>query len=270
MLLQGVNCLSPQGDFLLFEVSPVLFIDQHQVEEESNRKAVVDVAHGRHKWKARQEQAHRDGFSADWCSIHNFKLAEGFVLCHPLPCLLALDNRKLHVLNFDAHQQEVNLADDNIVQVVLGLVVLELNVEAILDAHFHFDAVVDLWHNTRVLHHKVAVLYNIRRVILRHSHTDEIAQPHVQAVVRLVLFVCVGEVELELLLAGDGARRTQLLHAVQELLAVASVVQNLNNPKQLCLHTNVVHRLARLDDDRARHIFFPAVHGEVDRLHPFL
>ena len=43
----------------------------------------------------------------------------------------------LHVLELDAHEQEVDLANHGVPQVVAPLVVLELDVQAVLDAHLH-------------------------------------------------------------------------------------------------------------------------------------
>jgi hypothetical protein len=39
----------------------------------------------------------------------------------------------------EPHQQEVDLADDGIFEVVLALVVLKLDVQAVLDAHLHLQ-----------------------------------------------------------------------------------------------------------------------------------
>ena len=83
-----------------------------------------------------------------------------------LPARLALDDRKLHVLDLyphlrrdgplktrggewraglgSAHQQEEDLAEDDVLEVVLVPVVLELDVQAVLDAHLHLDRLVGL------------------------------------------------------------------------------------------------------------------------------
>ena len=57
---------------------------------------------------------------------------------------LLLQNGYFHVLDFDANEQKVDLAHDHVLQMVLRLVVFELDVQAIFDAHFHLDAIVDL------------------------------------------------------------------------------------------------------------------------------
>jgi hypothetical protein len=50
------------------------------------------------------------------------------------------------VLDFQPHKQKVDLSDDDILEMVLGTVVLELDVQAVLYSNLHFNAVVDLWH----------------------------------------------------------------------------------------------------------------------------
>ena len=42
------------------------------------------------------------------------------------------------------HQEEENFAEDRVLQVILGLVVLKLYVQTVLDANFHLDGVVGL------------------------------------------------------------------------------------------------------------------------------
>jgi hypothetical protein len=47
------------------------------------------------------------------------------------------------VLDLQSDQQKIYLADDNILQVIFGPVVFELDVQAILNANLHFDAIVN-------------------------------------------------------------------------------------------------------------------------------
>jgi hypothetical protein len=55
------------------------------------------------------------------------------------------------MLDLDSNEQEVDLAHDHVFEMVFGLVVLEFNVQAILDADFHLDRVVGIWrHAVRV------------------------------------------------------------------------------------------------------------------------
>ena len=44
------------------------------------------------------------------------------------------NDRDLHVLDLDANEEEVDLADDNVAQAILGLVVLKLDVETVYSA----------------------------------------------------------------------------------------------------------------------------------------
>ena len=60
---------------------------------------------------------------------------------------LATDDTKFHVLDLQTDQQEVNAADNDILQVVFALAVLEFNVQAVLDTNVHLDDAVGLrWH----------------------------------------------------------------------------------------------------------------------------
>lgn len=107
------------------------------------------------------------------CTIHDLEFGDGLalvVLVRRCACRLAADDGKLHVLDLDAHEQEVDLAYDDILQVIslaacisdveeregqigygtryaLGFVVLELNVKTVLDTDLHLDGVIAVgWH----------------------------------------------------------------------------------------------------------------------------
>ena len=48
------------------------------------------------------------------------------------------------MFNFNADQQEIDLAYDYILKVILGAVILKLDMKAVFDADFHFNTIVDL------------------------------------------------------------------------------------------------------------------------------
>lgn len=48
------------------------------------------------------------------------------------------------MLDLDPDEEEINFAHDDVLQMVFGLVVFEFNVQAVLDADFHFDRAVHL------------------------------------------------------------------------------------------------------------------------------
>jgi hypothetical protein len=64
------------------------------------------------------------------CRTHVLRLV---VHVRTRPSCLSLDDGELHVLDLDAHQQEVDLANNHVLQMVLGLVVLKLDVQTILN-----------------------------------------------------------------------------------------------------------------------------------------
>lgn len=82
------------------------------------------------------------------------------------------------MLHFDPNQQEIYFANDDVLQVIpallfsslkstghskvplhsLGLVVFKLDVQTVLNAHFHLDCVVDFWFWRIVVHPEVHLL----------------------------------------------------------------------------------------------------------------
>ena len=57
---------------------------------------------------------------------------------------LATDDTKFHVFDLQTDQQEIDAADNDILQMVFALAVLELNVQAILNTDVHLDDAVGL------------------------------------------------------------------------------------------------------------------------------
>lgn len=58
---------------LLFEVAPLLFIDQHQVQVVAHRKLLVDVSHRRSQVVASQEQPDGNGLAWDENTRRQFR-----------------------------------------------------------------------------------------------------------------------------------------------------------------------------------------------------
>ena len=127
-------------------------------------------------------------FSLNWSLVHDLVLGNRLVLVESLratPCRLSLDDRDLHVLDLDPHQQEVDLANDHVLQVVLRLVVFELNVQAFLDPHFHLDWVVHLRVGGQSVYSQVELLGHVGQPA-NDGHPQEVPQSDVGPSVCLI------------------------------------------------------------------------------------
>lgn len=126
--------------YLLLEIASVLLVDKDQVKVVSSAELLVHVAERRSELKSSKEQSNGDRFAYEQkmvrCfgsipassvhtsyggSVHYLEFGNGFALVVLVRCRtrrLTTNDRKLHVLNLDSNQQEVNLANDNILEVV--------------------------------------------------------------------------------------------------------------------------------------------------------
>lgn len=92
----------------------------------------------------------------------------------------------------------------------LGLVVFELDMQAILDADFHLDRVVAIWRHTERVYPDVALFDDVC-YSPRYSHAYKVPELDVDALVTLVLLLDVLEKEVECLRLSHLPRRRELL-----------------------------------------------------------
>lgn len=111
-------------NLLLFEIPPVLLVDQNQVQVISRAKLLVDVSKCRCQFESAQKQPDGDRLTPDRRTIHDFKLCDGFrlvVLIWGGTCRFPPDDRELHMFDFDADEEKVDFANDDVFKVVSGL-----------------------------------------------------------------------------------------------------------------------------------------------------
>jgi hypothetical protein len=95
------------------------------------------------------------------------------------------------------------------------------------------------------VHGNVFLLHNVREAA-DDGDADKVAQSHVDARVRLVLFLDVLELKVEGHIPRHVTRRRKLLHQRRELVRVAAVVEQLDLPDKLNFDPVVLELLARV------------------------
>jgi len=125
---------SPHVNLLLFEVAAVFFVDEYEIEVIADGEFVVNVLVTRTDRIRREEETDGNRFAADRCAVHDLVLCDVLTIRIGLTADagrsgLALNDDDLHMLDLDTDEQEVDLADDYVLQMILGLVVLELDVQ---------------------------------------------------------------------------------------------------------------------------------------------
>lgn len=84
--------------------------------------------------------SNRNVLSLVWTPVHHLVLYQGLCLC--LGCCpgsesLLSHQSDLHALDLYLDQVEIDSANDDVLQMVEGLVILEVDVKAIFDSHLH-------------------------------------------------------------------------------------------------------------------------------------
>lgn len=116
--------------------------------------------------------------------------------------------------------------------------------EAVLDSDLHLDRVIHLGRLVVVDDPDVHLLDAVREERPAHRHAQEIAQTHVDAVVRLILLLCGVELKRE-----DGDRlwespsRAEVELQRGEVVVVATIVEELDLADELDLDAGVLELL---------------------------
>lgn len=110
-------------NLLLLEIPPILLINQHEVQVVAGTELLVDVAESWGEVKAAEEEADGDGLPAYGRAVHDLELGDRLalvVLVRWCAGCFAADDGEFHVLDLYPYQEEVDLADDDVFQVVSG------------------------------------------------------------------------------------------------------------------------------------------------------
>ena len=129
------------------------------------------------------------------------------------------------MLDLEAHKQEVDAADNDVLEVVFALAIFELNVQAIFNADVHLDAAVHLGRDAVAVHPDVLFADDVGHAA-GDGDADKVAQLDVDAVVGFVLLLDVFEVEVEGLGVLEFAGGGELLVEGEELVVVSAVKEH--------------------------------------------
>merc|ERR1719330_1389208 len=239
-------------DLLFFEVLPVLLVNEYQIQQVLHRELVLYIRIRGCEIEACQVEPHGDALVLHRRSIHDLELRERLIL-HLLragrwACRLSADDLQLHVLDLDAHEHEVDLADDHVPHVVVRLVELELDPQHLLDADLHLDGLRGLrFHD--VLHHHVHFLGDGLVEGLQSRDADEVPQAHILATIRFVVFRHVAESPRELFVLEQRPRRLEVLRHGKEVVGLTSVVDHVYLADELDLDALVLELAPRAHGD---------------------
>lgn len=183
---------------MLLEISSLLLVDEHQVQEVAALESVVYVWVCGREVRTREVEPNGNALSLDRRSVHNLELIEVLGLGN---CSLTGAHdlfsyyTELHVLDFDSHQVEVDLAENAVLEVEFTLVEFELDVQTLLYADLHFDWLVRLRLLSLIADNKLLLLGDFI-IVPVDDHVDVVPQPYHDAVVGLKLLL--DSVELEI------------------------------------------------------------------------
>ena len=204
--------LAPQFNLLLLEISPFLLVNEDEIEEIPTLKPVVDVGVRRGQVGAGQIEPNRNALSLDRCPVHDFELVEILRLRDcvlPTAYNLLPDYAKFHVLDLDPHEVEEHLPQNAVLEVEFAVVELELNMEALFDAHLHLNRPVLVRLRANVGYNELFLLGN-PVIITVDNDVDVVPEPDDYSVVRFELLFHAVELEVVLHVVSQRARWLQV------------------------------------------------------------
>lgn len=160
------------------------------------------------------------------------------------------------MLDLDANQIEVDLAEYAILQVELARIEFELDVEALFNADLHLDRLVDLGLLASVAYNEFLFLGDpiIRPV---DNDGDVVAKLDDDAIVAFKLLLDTVELEIVRHIVSEGAGWLQVSHNLEECEVLVLVVSVLNDADELDPDTLMVNALilVQCDLDLALDVF---------------
>jgi hypothetical protein len=188
----------------LFEVPPIFLIDQHEINGVLHRESVVDVLVGGSELHTVHVHADGYGFALIGAAIHNFVFHK--VFCFGFGLVTAgtegflSDEVDLHELDLEFNQVKQDSADDYILEVIEMFIELELDVEAVFNAHLHLHLcglLGSLDIAVVVQYGKIEFLDDGGFEIAIDNGPNEVPDPPGNAIEGLVLLLEVGKLEFK-------------------------------------------------------------------------
>lgn len=190
--------MSPQGDLLLFEISALFFVNQHQIQEVAALESIVYVWICWREVRTSQIEPDWDALSLHWGAIHNLKFVQILRFRHsglPWSNDLLSYYAQLHMLNLDPYQIEVDFTKYTVLQMELTLIELKFYVQALFNTNLHFDWSILIGLLSFVGYDEFFLLgYPI--VIAIDDDVDVVAQPDHYSVISLELLFYSIELEI--------------------------------------------------------------------------
>lgn len=130
------------------------------------------------------------------------------------------------MLDLQPHEQEIDTPDDDIFEMVLGLGIFKLDMQAVFDTDIHLDRAVVLRRHAIGIDPEILLAHDIGHPS-GHRHADEIPQLHIDAIVGFVLFLNVLEVKREGLRMLEFAGSCEFLDQGQEFVMISTIIEHL-------------------------------------------
>ena len=152
------------------------------------------------------------------------------------------------MLDFDAHQVEENLAEDAVLEVELGAVELELDVEALFYSDLHLDRFVFGRFGSRVGDNELLLLGDPVIIAVDH-HVDVVPQPDYDSIVAFELFLDPVELEIVLNIVCKLPGWLQVSDNLKERAILVLIIEIFNDPDKLDPDAEVVNPFVLVESD---------------------
>jgi len=152
------------------------------------------------------------------------------------------------VFDLNSDEVEEDLAENAVLEVELAAVELELNVEALFDAHLHLDRSVLVWLGARVGHYELFFLRYAVVIAVDH-HVDVVPKTDYDPVVAFKLFLDPVELEVILDIVSKGPRRLKVSDDLKESRVLVLVVEVLDDSNEFDSDAQVVNAFVLVEGD---------------------
>ena len=152
------------------------------------------------------------------------------------------------MFDFNSDKIEEHFAQYAVFQMEFTEIKLKFNVQALFDAHFHFNWSVCIWLSADICNDKF-FLFRYPIIVSVDDHVDVVPQSYHYSIIAFELLFHSIELKVVLHIVSEGTRRFQITNNLQESRILVFVIKVFNDSYKFNSYAEVVNTLVLIESN---------------------